>query len=335
MGEEDLTGTKYIDDLNELWPLGSDNPVKGDNHIRGIKNVLVDSFGAIAGAVTSTHTELNLIDGSIAGTAVASKALVLGASKDVDTIDVTTLELGGVEVTSTAAELNYNDITAAGTAEASKALVLDASKDLTGIRNLTLSDTDAGSTASPDFTLYRDSASPANTDNLGIIYFNGESNGDTERTYGWIRAKIVSQADGAEEGHVDISTIQAGVVVQAAYIENGLVIGSATGGDKGFGTINTKNDIYKNNSAYTNPDYVFEYAFTGAIEKYKDNPGASKYKGMRSIDEIERIANETYRLPGFSDKPMGAFERSDILLEKLEEAYLLIFELNKRIKALE
>lgn len=37
-------------------------------------------------AVSATATELNLIDGSIAGTAVASKALVLGANKNIDTL---------------------------------------------------------------------------------------------------------------------------------------------------------------------------------------------------------------------------------------------------------
>lgn len=38
---EDLTGSdKYIGDLNAAWPLGSDSPSDGDNHLRGIKNVL-------------------------------------------------------------------------------------------------------------------------------------------------------------------------------------------------------------------------------------------------------------------------------------------------------
>lgn len=53
------------------------------------------SLGAGAGtAVTSTAAELNLLDGSIAGTAVASKALVLGATKNVDTIVVTNIDAG-------------------------------------------------------------------------------------------------------------------------------------------------------------------------------------------------------------------------------------------------
>jgi hypothetical protein len=60
MALEDLTGTKYINSLNELWPDGAvDTPDAGDDHIRGIKNVLKKSFPNITGAVTLTHTQIN------------------------------------------------------------------------------------------------------------------------------------------------------------------------------------------------------------------------------------------------------------------------------------
>jgi hypothetical protein len=55
--------------------------------------------------------EMNLIDGSVAGTAVASKVLALGASRDIDTIDVTKdgLKIGATAMTCTGAELNIMD----------------------------------------------------------------------------------------------------------------------------------------------------------------------------------------------------------------------------------
>lgn len=68
------------------------------------------SLGAGAGtAITSTAAELNLLDGSIAGTAVASKALALGADKNVDVLAVADLKLGagaGTSITPTAAQIN-------------------------------------------------------------------------------------------------------------------------------------------------------------------------------------------------------------------------------------
>jgi len=44
----------------------------------------------LSGSVTSSPTELNYIDGSLVGTSVASKALVLGASKETDVLTTTT-----------------------------------------------------------------------------------------------------------------------------------------------------------------------------------------------------------------------------------------------------
>jgi len=70
------------------------------------------AVGTLTGVATSSSTaELNLLDGSIAGTSVASKALVLGANKDTDilALPVGGLAIGagaGTPLTGTAAELN-------------------------------------------------------------------------------------------------------------------------------------------------------------------------------------------------------------------------------------
>ena len=83
--------------------------------------------------ITVTFTELNFLDGSLAGTAVASKALVLGANKNVDVLAVADLKLGagaGTSITSTAVELNYLDGSSVGVAIASKALILGAHKNV-------------------------------------------------------------------------------------------------------------------------------------------------------------------------------------------------------------
>lgn len=86
--------------------------------------------------VTSTAAEVNLLDGSVAGTIVNSKGVIYGASGEVN---ATTLQISGTAITSTAAELNildgvtataaelnYVDITTLGTSEASKAVTADA-----------------------------------------------------------------------------------------------------------------------------------------------------------------------------------------------------------------
>ena len=100
------TGT-YISDLNSSNPAAGDPVNEGDDHLRLLKSTIKASFPSVTGAVTATHTELNLIDG----------------------------------VTATTTELNYVDITTLGTAQASKAVTTDASNDSTGMRNLTVSGT--------------------------------------------------------------------------------------------------------------------------------------------------------------------------------------------------
>lgn len=97
------TGT-YISDLNSSNPVAGDPVNEGDDHIRLVKSTVKATFPSITGAVTSTHTELNLLDG----------------------------------VTANTTELNYVDVASIGTVEASKAVTVDASKDSTGMRNLTI-----------------------------------------------------------------------------------------------------------------------------------------------------------------------------------------------------
>lgn len=50
------TGT-YLDDLNELWPLGGDGKAAGDNHIRLMKEVLKNTFPGLAGAFARVQSK--------------------------------------------------------------------------------------------------------------------------------------------------------------------------------------------------------------------------------------------------------------------------------------
>lgn len=58
MGLEVVT---YISDLNANWPVGTDKIREGDDHIRNVKTALLNTFPNIAGAVTLSHTDLNLL----------------------------------------------------------------------------------------------------------------------------------------------------------------------------------------------------------------------------------------------------------------------------------
>lgn len=90
MALEDLTGTKYISDLVSTNPASSDNKSEGDDHLRGIKNVLKTTFPNVSGAITPTQTEINKING-LSGT---SKAVALDGSGNLTASASTDTELG-------------------------------------------------------------------------------------------------------------------------------------------------------------------------------------------------------------------------------------------------
>ena len=102
-----LESGTYIDRLNSSNQAAGDAVNEGDDHLRLIKSTVKATFPNVSGAVTATHTELNLIDG----------------------------------VTATTTELNYVDVTTLGTAQASKAVTADANIDITGVRNFTMTGT--------------------------------------------------------------------------------------------------------------------------------------------------------------------------------------------------
>ena len=77
--------------------------------------------------VTSTAAEVNLLDGSVAGTIVNSKGVIYGASGEVNG---TTLQIAGNAITSTAAELNLIDGSSAGTIVNSKAVIYGSSGEV-------------------------------------------------------------------------------------------------------------------------------------------------------------------------------------------------------------
>jgi len=53
----------YIDSLNTANPTSTDNVSEGDDHIRGIKTTLKNTFPNVNAAVNATDEELNLVDG--------------------------------------------------------------------------------------------------------------------------------------------------------------------------------------------------------------------------------------------------------------------------------
>lgn len=83
---------------------------------------------------------------------------------------------------------------------------------------MTLTSTDAGAAAAPLLELYRDSASPAASDTLGEIEFNGKDSAGNKQAYGLIHASILSPTSTAEQGQLHFETATAGVLTEKMII---------------------------------------------------------------------------------------------------------------------
>ena len=83
---------------------------------------------------------------------------------------------------------------------------------------MTLTSTDAGAAAAPLLELYRDSATPAASDTLGEIEFNGEDSAGNKQAYALFHASILSPTSGAEQGQIHFETATAGVLTEKMII---------------------------------------------------------------------------------------------------------------------
>jgi hypothetical protein len=84
--------------------------------------------------------------------------------------------------------------------------------------NITLNSTDAGASAAPLLDLYRDSATPAASDTLGEIEFNGEDSAGNKQLYGLIHGSILSPTSGAEQGQLHFETATGGASTEKMII---------------------------------------------------------------------------------------------------------------------
>ena len=105
-------------------------------------------------------------------------------------------------------DLNSRDIT--GTGNITITGNYTGTGNITNTGNFDLISTDAGSAAAPELTLYRNSSSPADSDYLGQLRFEGENDAGQNQLYANITGKIGDASDGTEDGILEIAHVKAG-----------------------------------------------------------------------------------------------------------------------------
>lgn len=114
------------------------------------------------------------------------------------------------------------------------------------------------------------------------------------------------------------------------------IFNQTSGGSSFVRNVEITGTLTKGGVAYTHPDFVFEHAYTGQVEKFIDAPGAKDYEGLMPLSAVEAHTREHWCLPHQErDGKYDLFRRGDEVLAEVERLYLYMFEHEKRLKALE
>lgn len=105
---------------------------------------------------------------------------------------------------------------------------------------------DPGATVGPNVVLFRDSASPAVSDLIGQILWNGRNSAAAVKAYASIVPIITDPTAATEDAQLQFNTQVAGTLSTILTLGPGAQVGSPTGGDKGAASLNVAGGIWDN-----------------------------------------------------------------------------------------
>jgi len=173
-------------------------------------NITVDAQGddtdiILKGTDGGADTTFLTIDGSDAGTASFNHDVKLAN-------DGAVLGFGA-----------GNDVTL--THNHDEGLTLSAGANVT---HFEITSTEDGTNAGPKLSLTRNSASPADGDDLGMIYFRGENSASEQISFARIYAEAVDVTDGTEDGRLRIQTYRAGTQTNVFVADSDIDLNGAS-----------------------------------------------------------------------------------------------------------
>ena len=137
-----------------------------------------------------------------------------------------------------------------------------------------IEDTSADSAAGPEFSLYRNSASPADGDYLGQIRFEGENDTGGKKLYAKVTGKTSDVSAGSEDGLIETAVIKAGsqtIVSRQTGTDLKLINGTGlqVDGNVGIGTSSPTSRVHALSGASDNPHFYFK----STVSTGTDNSG--------------------------------------------------------------
>lgn len=144
------------------------------------------------------------------------------AVSDYSTTPASNISISGIDISGTTGLVKNGD-------NALRQLMADIKSGvpyLSGTAYL-IESTDAGASVGPTFSLYRNSASPAASDELGEIRFVGKDGAGNNETYARIYTAIADPTSTSEDGTLLLQVIIAGTLTTVASISAGVLSATA------------------------------------------------------------------------------------------------------------
>ena len=175
---------------------------------------------------------------------VSSKVVVAGGTEATTTSDGSIATAGGLSVTkdtvmgddlkmlSDGAVIHFgadSEVTLTHVADAGLALSSAGNLD-----TLSLISTDGDANIGPNLRLYRNSGSPADSDSLGMIDFEGRNDNSQDVIYGQIETLTTDVSDGAEDGYMNLSVMLAGTLRSRIEMDSGETVINEASQDLNF-----------------------------------------------------------------------------------------------------
>ncbi len=166
------------------------------------------------------------------------------------------------------------NLTIAGALSASAASTITTADNTD---TLSLISTDADANAGPNLRLYRNSSSPADSDLIGTIDFEGRNNNSEDVVYAKIKSEISAVADGNEYGVLSFESMRNGTLTTAMQIGSGINISVADNADN-LTLISTDADdaigpnlrLYRNSGSPADADNLGTIDFEGRNDNSQD-----------------------------------------------------------------
>ncbi len=182
--------------------------------------------------------------------------------------------------------------------------------------------TDAGASAGPVIDLHRDSASPAASDDLGQIQFNGEDSGSNKTQYASIVGQIVDPTNASEDGQLGVTVMFAGSDTQVASFRGDFTgFGPTTaesyflGRRDGDGYLSLQGGISSTDGAIrtygashaTNASDIQFFANNSQVYLYDHSATRHIFTNSAYFNTIVRYGQNTTDIPGYpGDNTLGA-----------------------------